>query len=115
FSPQARVRTAPWHGGFMSLQTISEHTGGSATRPVSEARLAANRANAQNSTGSRTPNGKAAVANNAYKHGLRSERNPLDLAADAALPHEQTQFLETLDALKEDLVPVGQMETLLVE
>ena len=41
---------------------------------ASPAQIAANRRNAQKSTGPRTPEGKAAVAENALCHGLRSER-----------------------------------------
>ena len=40
------------------------------TKPPSPARLAANRANAQLSTGPRTPEGKTASSQNAYKHGI---------------------------------------------
>jgi hypothetical protein len=40
--------------------------------PISEKRLAANRANAQNSTGPRTPEGRAKSSQNAVKHGFRA-------------------------------------------
>jgi hypothetical protein len=40
--------------------------------PLSEAQLAANRANAQHSTGPRSAEGKARAAANALKHGLRA-------------------------------------------
>lgn len=39
---------------------------------TSERKIQANRRNAQRSTGPRTPEGKAAVSRNAFKHGLRS-------------------------------------------
>jgi len=44
-----------------------------ATKLLSDRKLAANRANAQRSTGPRTPEGKAKVSLNAVTHGLRSE------------------------------------------
>ena len=40
----------------------------------SQSQIDANRRNAQLSTGPVTPQGKAAVSHNAFKHGLRSER-----------------------------------------
>lgn len=81
----------------------------------SVARVEANRRNAQRSTGPRTTEGKARVASNAYKHGLRSERNPLDLANDTALPFEREEFATTLAAFLDDLAPIGPIETRLVE
>ncbi len=41
---------------------------------TSAAQVAANRANAQKSTGPKTPEGKQIVSQNAIKHGLLSER-----------------------------------------
>ena len=41
--------------------------------PISPERLAANRRNAQKSTGPRTAEGKAASRQNAFKHGMTGE------------------------------------------
>ena len=103
---------------------------------ASAAQIAANKANALKSTGPRTTEGKASVASNAPEahradavklrrssivrdqndgHGLRSKRNPLDLATDTALPFEREEFEATLAAFMADLQPTGPLETRLVE
>ena len=103
---------------------------------TSAARIAANKANGLKSTGPRTPEGKARVSEIAAEahradavkprrssvvraqengYGLRSERNPLDLANDAALAFEREEFLATLTGLMADLQPQGLLETRLVE
>jgi hypothetical protein len=82
---------------------------------ASPARIAANKANAQRSTGPRTEAGKARVSENALKHGLRSARNPLDLAKDTALPFEQAEFLATLATFVSQFAPQSPIEILLVE
>jgi hypothetical protein len=64
----------------------------SRTSPISKAKLAANRANAQLSTGPVTPEGKAASSQNNFKHGLYSKQ----IVASGEDPVE-------LDALKTDL------------
>jgi len=75
---------------------------------ASEAQIAANRANAQRSTGPRTEAGKAASAQNGLKHGL--------CAKEAVLPYEERDGWEALLAdLKERWKPVGPQETALVE
>jgi hypothetical protein len=55
---------------------------------ISDAQLAANRANAQHSTGPRTPAGKLASSNNARSHGLTGRvelQNPAEQLAYAQL------------------------------
>jgi hypothetical protein len=52
------------------------------TKTMSEAALAANRANALKSTGPRTPAGKLKAASNSLKHGLYSMKNFDDFIAD---------------------------------
>ena len=52
------------------------------TKTMSEAALAANRANAKKSTGPRTPAGKLKAASNSLKHGLYSLKNFDDFIAD---------------------------------
>lgn len=74
----------------------------------SPARRAANRRNAQLSTGPRTDAGKAVSARNATKHGL--------LARQVVLPDESaTEFDSLRDRLMSDLAPRGELESVLAE
>ena len=75
--------------------------------PLSEKRLAANRANARKSTGPRTPEGKCRAARNNTRHGLYSreitlpeywERLAFDLAQRAASDYLQDPGLARLVA-----------------
>jgi hypothetical protein len=68
----------------------------------------ANRQNALKSTGPKTPGGKAAVRLNAVRHGL--------LSREILLPGEDEGALRELnDRLRDELQPVGEMESLLVD
>ena len=72
------------------------------------AQTRANRSNAQKSTGPRTAEGKAVVAQNAVKHGL--------LARAAVLQGEDwEEFTELRENLLEELSPEGRLEGLLAE
>jgi hypothetical protein len=76
--------------------------------PCSEKRLQANRRNAQNSTGPRTPAGKAKVARNATKHGLCS--------AEIVLPTEDASEYESMkQAWLDDWQPPTEARRVLVE
>jgi hypothetical protein len=75
---------------------------------ISQRKLAANRANAQLSTGPRTPEGKARSGRNALKHGL--------LSSQILLEHEDPDKLAALkEGLYSDMRPVGALEETLVE
>lgn len=50
---------------------------------ATEAQILANRRNAQKSTGPRTPQGKAAVSQNAVKHGLLARQDVINLESQA--------------------------------
>ena len=72
------------------------------------AQIAANRRNAQHSTGPRTPEGKAAVRLNSLTHGLRAQ--------DALLPGEDEKaFEEISDAFHQQYQPEGPAELFCVE
>ncbi len=74
----------------------------------SERRLAANRANAQLSTGPRTPEGKAKSGLNAVKTGLTGRT--------VLLPSEDAEAYEThLENYRREFQPVGIRETQLVQ
>jgi hypothetical protein len=83
-----------------------------ATQPVSEAKRAANRRNAQKSTGPKTPEGKKRSSQNAIKHGLLAAQI-LTFDGD---PNETTRdFNRLLDGLIHDFQPTDTQEKLLVE
>ena len=70
------------------------------------AQIQANRLNAQKSTGPRTPAGKAAVAQNALKHGLRA-RHAVIVGEDPG------EFEFHRDQLLAELAPEGPLESAL--
>ena len=72
-----------------------------------KAQIAANRANAQRSTGPRTDDGKARARQNALRHGLCS--------GIPTMSHETREGIQTLlDTLREEHEPVGATEEILV-
>jgi len=71
--------------------------------------IQANRRNARKSTGPKSKEGKAIVSFNPLKHGLRAEKALL-------LPGEDSGELDRLvERAYADLVPMGEVENLLVE
>jgi hypothetical protein len=75
---------------------------------ISEKQLIANRNNAQSSTGPRTGKGKTAVAQNAIKHGLRTDKIVIDSESQLDFDHHQAQMLA-------ELAPQGHTESILVQ
>jgi hypothetical protein len=74
----------------------------------SDQQIAANRLNAQKSTGPRTADGRARVASNALKHGLTGKQ--------VALPGEDpAEFDAFRSDLVADLAPQGALEEILAE
>jgi hypothetical protein len=74
---------------------------------TSKRKAASNRRNAQNSTGPKTPDGKAASAQNATSHGLSS--------SFAVLPHEDHDaYAQLLDSLHQEHTPATEHEKFLV-
>ena len=75
---------------------------------TTEAQIEANRSNAQKSTGPRTPEGKAKVAQNAVKHGL--------LARQATIVGEDCEEFDLFrNQMRAELGPAGLVESRLVE
>jgi hypothetical protein len=73
-----------------------------------DAQINANRENAQKSTGPVTAEGKAAVAQNAVKHGLFAVQ-------DVLTSENQAEFDFMREQMLAELAPVGVMETLLAQ
>ena len=75
---------------------------------TTEAQILANHRNAQNSTGPRSRQGKAAVSQNAFKHGL--------LARQTVISSEnQADFDLYRDRMLTELAPASPMESMLSE
>jgi len=78
---------------------------------VSEKQLAANRQNAQKSTGPKSEEGKRISSRNAIKHGLYSR----DIIIDSpALKEDPEEYQSLLQSLIDEFLPVGEMEECLV-
>ncbi len=71
--------------------------------PLSDARLEANRANAQHSTGPVTPEGRARSSSNAVKHGLTARKVHLN-------PEDRESYEALQDSLLAELRPHGALE-----
>ena len=75
---------------------------------ATEAQVQANRSNAQKSTGPRSAEGKAAVAQNAVKHGFAGR-------LDVIKGEEQAEFERHREVMLGELAPVGAVEAMLAE
>jgi len=75
---------------------------------ATDAQMQANRLNAQKSTGPKTVEGKAVVAQNATKHGLFAQENVIKC-------EKQADFDRFHDELLAGLAPMGGVEAMLAE
>ncbi len=75
---------------------------------ASQQQIDANRQNAQKSTGPKTPEGKAAVCQNAFTHGLTAELACIN-------GEDMDEFDATRQSFEDELKPVGPVQTLLVQ
>ena len=92
-----------------ALATTSAAAAGKPAKVTSPQKVAANRRNAQRSTGPTSPEGKAVVAANAVRHGLLSWR--------PVLPHVEhaDDWLAHLARTLASLAPAGHLEHVLAE
>ena len=93
-------------------ETGTEQSQDRQAKAVSPEKLAANRANAQHSTGPKTPEGKARSRENSLKHGFFA-RQPLPAGAEG--DKLWLAYKDMVDGIWEYYAPVGCMEELLVE
>ncbi len=75
---------------------------------ASQKQIDADRQNAQKSSGPITPEGKAAVSQNAFTHGLTAELACIN-------GEDMDEFDETRQSFENELKPVGPVQTLLVQ
>ena len=88
---------------------------------ISPKQLAANRRNAKNSTGPKTPEGKARSSQNAIRHGLLSQHAVItvgdcaDTDKTEGIVESEADFDLHLEGLRESFKPATHIEDLLVE
>ena len=100
--PQPQPQQTP------AAEPITKPVMDSTPQPISEAQLAANRANAQLSSGPKTPTGKATSSLNAVKTGLTSR---------AILLHSDdvAEYQRHIAAYQDEFHPVGYLESELLQ
>jgi hypothetical protein len=115
-SPQAaeamRFSAATTQPAADDVRQHAEAPGTPAESNPSAAQLSANRSNARHSTGPRTPEGKARVAQNARKHGLFA-RDAMEMLEDK--PEEQEEYRELVANLIADCAPGDRREREMVQ
>ena len=89
--------------GSFRKQTIEKDQG-----MTSERQIAANRRNAQRSTGPRSPEGREISSRNSQQHGVLSQRVTTDV-------EENEIYERMLNSLMEEYGPRSETEILLVE
>lgn len=94
--------------GAISIGFVSKSNQLGARRMTSDRQIAANRRNAQRSTGPRTPEGRDRSSRNAQTHGVLSERVTTDEEGDRL-------YQAMLNDLMVEYEPRSQTEALLVE
>ena len=80
--------------------------------PASHKQLIANRKNAQNSTGPRTPLGKHTASRNSTRHGLYSRDTVIN---STNLKESQSEYDDFLQSLVSELAPEGALQFQLVQ
>jgi hypothetical protein len=75
---------------------------------ISQAKINANRLNAQKSTGPRTAEGKAVVSKNGLRHGLLAQHDVIPSESEARFNRHRRQILNELN-------PITPMESMLAE
>ena len=75
---------------------------------ATEAKILANRRNAQKSTGPRTPEGRAAISQNAIKHGFLAQKDIISSESQADFELYRRQLLA-------ELAPASPVESVLAE
>jgi hypothetical protein len=96
-----------------TASTNTSNTDSNTTHTVSDRQLAANRANAQKSTGPKTPEGKSRSSQNAATHNLSSTSNQ---SPHTLVPEPDRQdYAAFAQDLRQNLNPTSPLEELLVE